>query len=503
MDEMKDYDVIVIGAGIGGLCAGSLLAHQGRRVLVVEQSNRVGGCCSTYDHDGYKIDIGASIIEFANVIDWAFQRMGTSVFEEVDLVPVDPTFTARLYDGSEISFPLDLKETENVFAEVAPEDLDGWKRYAEVIEGFLDAALGGFFTTPASTMGDAINLFRKSPALLKYGSLFSSSYEDVIRRYFTNEKIIEAFSFHSFYAGLPPALLPGHFGMLPYSEHHGVYYAKGGMISIPKGFQKCGERAGMKVLLECTVKKVLVENGRVSGLQMADGTQITCDVVVSNINAKKLYTDMVDQQYISPIARRGLASYKYSMATPMLYLCLNSAPALKDHHTLMTRPMHMINDYWFNQYEKGRFPSEQFGILSWTTKSDPGLAPKGHHIIAVTLAPGTYRLAGTTWDEAKEMLKDQIIKYLEEKYLPGLRDQIVYAIFSTPLDFERQLLSPEGAIYALRQDLFNSLMFRPAARSKHVKGLYLTGASTHPGGGVPTTSSSGIIAADLIAKYEQ
>jgi phytoene desaturase len=503
MVNMNDYDVIVIGAGVGGLCTGSLLAHQGRRVLVVEQANRVGGCCSTYDHDGYKIDIGASIIEFANVIDAAFQRMDTSFFNEVDLVPVDPTFTAKLYDDTEISFPLDLQATEQVFAEHAPEDLDGWKRYAETIEGFLQVALDGFFTTPAGTLGEAFNLFKNSPALLKYGSLFASSYEDVIRRHFTNEKIIEAFSFHSFYAGLPPALLPGHFGMLPYSEHHGVYYSKGGMISVPQGFQKCGERAGMKVMLETEVKKVLVENGRVAGIKLKDGSQITCDVVVSNINAKKLYLEMMDQKYISSIARTGLNSYKYSMATPMLYLCLNSEPALKDHHTLMTRPMHMVNDYWFNQYEKGRFPTEQFGIISWTTRSDPGLAPKGHHIIAVTLAPGTYRLAESTWDEEKEHLKGEIIKFMEKKYLPGLRDQIVHAIFSTPVDFERQLLSPEGAIYALRQDLFNSLVFRPSARSRHVKGLYLTGASTHPGGGVPTTAASGIIAADLIAKYEQ
>ena len=500
---MKDYDVIVIGAGVGGLCAGSILAHEGRRVLVVEQSNRVGGCCSTFDHDGYKIDIGASIIEFTSVIDWAFQRLGTSIYDEIDLVEVDPIFTAKLYDGSEITFPFDLKDTEQVIADIAPEDLDGWKRYAKTIDQFYSAILDGFFTTPASTLGEALNLFKKTPALLKYGSLFASSYEDVIRKYFSNEKIIEAFSFHSFYAGLPPALLPGHYGMIPYVEHKGMHYAKGGMIGIPKAFQKCGEKAGMKVQLNTEVRKVLVENGRAAGIELADGSRVTSDVVVSNINAKKMYMDMIDQKHISSIAKRGLRSYKYSMATPMLYLCLNGEPALRDHHTMMTKPMEMLNDYWFNQYEKGRFPTEQFGILSWTTKTDPSLAPDGHHVIAVTLAPGTYRLNGSTWDNEKEKLKDEIIKYLEKKYLPGLRDQIVHAIFSTPVDFERKLLSPEGAIYAIRQDLFNSLMFRPAARSRHIKGLYLAGASTHPGGGVPAVSSSGIIAADLINKYEQ
>ena len=156
----------------------------------------------------------------------------------------------------------------------------------------------------------------------------------------------------------------------------------------------------------------------------------------------------------------------------------------------MTVPMQKMNDYWFDHYEKGEFPAEQFGILSWTTRSDPSLAPAGHHIIAVTLAPGPYRLAGTTWDKEKETIKQNVIQYLESRYLPGLRDHIVHADFSTPVDFEKRLLSPEGAIYALRQDLTNAMMFRPSAKSKQIKGLYLVGASTHPGGGVPTVTAS-------------
>jgi len=500
---MNDYDVIVVGAGVGGLCAGALLAHQGRRVLVLEQAERVGGCCSTYERDGYKIDLGASIIEFPQVIDWAFQRMGTSFYDEVELIPVDPTFTAKLHDGTEVTFPIDLEETEAVIRAFAPEDLDGWKRYSRTISGFLNAALQGFFLAPARSLADIFRLFTKTPALLKYGgSLFFNSYEGVLRKHFKNEKLIEAFSFQSFYAGLPPAILPGHYAMLPYAEHFGIFYAKGGMIGIPLGFQRCGEKMGMKVECHRTVTQILVEDGRASGVRLQDGTEITAKIIVSDINAKKLYTDMIEQRWLSKIARRGVKSYKYSMATPMLYLCLDEKPPLKDHHTLMTAPMQALNEYWFNHYEKGDFPAEQFGILSWTTHSDPSLAPEGHHIVAVTLAPGPYNLAGTTWDQEKDQLKEAILAHLEARYLPGIRDHIVHAEFSTPVDFERKLLSPEGAIYALRQDLFNSLMFRPSAQSKHVKGLYLVGASTHPGGGVPTVTASAMIAADLIEKYE-
>jgi len=500
---MSDYDVIVIGAGCGGLSTGALLAHQGRRVLVLEQGSRVGGCCSTFEKNGHFIDLGASIIEFPQVIDWCFQRMGTSFKDEVDLIAVDPTFSTIAEDGSRISYPIDIKETRKEIAKISEKDARGWDRYGKRIEGFLDAALKGFFTAPANNLTDVIRLFAKTPALLKYSSMFFGSYEGVLRKYFKDEKILESFSFHSFYAGLPPSLLPGHFAMIPYAEHKGIYYSKGGMIGIPKGFQKCGERAGMKVQLNSPVKKIIVENKKIRGVILEDATEITCDIVVSNINSRKMYLELVGEEHLPYLARRGLKSYTYSMATPMLYLCLDYTPPLKDHHTLMTLPMEKINNYWFNDYLKGSFPSEQFGILSWTTKSDPSLAPKGHHILVVTLAPGVYRLKNKSWDAVKPKLEEEIIDYLSKRYVPGLKEHVVYSDLSTPLDFERRLRSPEGAIYALQQDLFNSMMFRPSARSRHVKGLYLAGASTHPGGGVPTVTASGMIAADLIQKYEK
>jgi phytoene desaturase len=500
---MNDYDVIVIGAGCGGLGAGALLAHQGRRVLVVEQSERVGGCCSTFEKQGYKIDLGASIIEFPQVIDWCFQRMGTTFAKEVDLVAVDPVFSAILHDGTRVSYPISLEGTAKEIGRIAPGDVKGWERYSKKMQGFLDAALKGFFVSPATNLADVVRLFARTPALLKYNSMFFGSYEGIIRKYFKDEKVVESLSFHSFYAGLPPALLPGHFAMIPYAEHGGIYYAKGGMIGIPKGFQKCGERSGMKVRLNAPVRKILIENKRVKGVLLEDGTEITAGIVVSNINAKKMYLEMVGEEHLPWLAKVGLKSYTYSMATPMLYLCLDYRPPLEDHHTLMTLPMDRVNAYWNDHYLKGSFPREQFGILSWTTKSDPSLAPKGHHIIAVTLAPGVYRLDGAGWEASRERLKESIIDYLAETYLPGLKEHVVLAELSTPVDFEKRLRSPEGAIYALRQDLPHSMMFRPSARSRHVKGLYLAGASTHPGGGVPTVTASAMIAADLIEKYEK
>jgi phytoene desaturase len=162
-----------------------------------------------------------------------------------------------------------------------------------------------------------------------------------------------------------------------------------------------------------------------------------------------------------------------------------------------------MNKYWWNEYEQGRYPDKQWGIISWTTHSDPGLAPAGHNVVILTLGPGPFKLEGTTWEKEKQGLMERIIKYYSKRYVPGLEEHVKVAEFSTPADFEKRLLSPEGAIYALRQDVPHSIVFRPAAKSKSFKGLYLVGASTHPGGGVPVVTASAMNAADLIEKYEK
>ncbi|HOG06815.1 MAG: NAD(P)/FAD-dependent oxidoreductase [Syntrophales bacterium] len=500
---MTDYDVIVIGAGCGGLSVGALLAKQGRKVLVLEQSDRIGGCCSTFQKEGYTFDLGASLIEDAEVIDWCFQRLGTTLDREVDLVSCDPVYDVIMKDGTRLKYPLSAEASARNIGALAPEDVKGWHAYADYMQGFLDAALKGFFLAPANTQGDLVNLFAKTPKLLKYGPMFASSYQGVMEKYFQDTRIRESIAFQSFYGGLPPDSCPGYIAMIPWSEHAGIYYSKGGMIGIPRALERLGQNFGLTVRLKTRVSRVIVRNRRALGVALADGTEITSDLVVSDINAKLLYLKMIGEEHLPWLARVGIKSYEYSMATPMLYLGVDYTPPLEGHHTLISRPMDELNDYWWNVYKKDRYAEEHFGIVSWTSHSDPGLAPQeGHHVLVLTLEPGPYRLHGTTWDDFKAALTEQILDYMSKRYIPGLAEHVRVAELSTPVDFERRLLSPEGAIYALRQDLTSGVTFRPAAKSKSIAGLYLVGASTHPGGGVPTTIASGMIAADLIQRYE-
>lgn len=499
---MSDYDVIVIGAGNGGLSAGAILSKQGRKVLVLEQSPRVGGCCSTFEKEGYHFDVGASIIEVIYPIELAFKMCGTVFQEEVELLGCDPIYSYIFRDGSRVNYPLSVEETAKVISGLSPDDGRQWFELADYFAEMFKQTVETFFTGPANGMLDMMKMMRKNPRILKFLPLFFTSYQDVIEKYFKNDIVKQTMAFQSFYCGLPPELAPGFIALIPYSEHEGIYYARGGMISIAQAFQRVGEKLGMDVRLDTRVDKVIIRDRQARGVVIGDGAEITSDIVVSNVNAKTLYLDMIGEEHLTRLARFGVKSYEVSMSCPMVYVGVDYEPPMEAHHSLTIGPLELMNDFWWNMYKPGILPEEPFGLICWPTECDPTLAPEGHHVLNI-MSMGSYNLQGTDWDREKEAYVERLLDFHSSFSIPGLKDHVKVVECATPLDFERQLLSPQGAIYGLQMDLPHQAMFRPAAKSKSIKSLYLTGASTHPGGGVPSVIASGVIAAGLIDRYEQ
>jgi phytoene desaturase len=498
---MPDFDVIVIGAGCGGMTAAALLAHQGRKTLVVEQSGRIGGCCSTFERDGFHFDVGASIVEIIQPIQRAFAALGTRLEDEIDLVSCDPIMSVVSADKERITYPLSIEQTGEIIRSLSPEDGRRWPDFVAFCQELMEVSLDTFFIMPAVDLNDMLAMFRKDRRLLKFLPTFLSSYQDVLGKFFKSERVLETMSYQALYFGFPPALVPGPYAMVPYTEHRGIYYPRGGMIQIPAALQRVGERYGLQMRLNSRVERVLVSDRRAYGVKLADGSEITARLVVSNVNARMLYTQMIGLEHLPPLARRGIQSYAYSKAVPMIYLGLDYAPPLASHHSIIAVSPEQVNRYWWENVERGVLPEEPFGLICWPSSSDPSLAPQGKHVINL-IPEGFYGLRGTNWDAEKEDYIERTLKHFSRFAIPGLIDHVQVVECATPLDFERRLLLPEGAIYSLQQDLPALAVFRPAARSRSIRGLYLTGSSTHPGGGVPTTIASGLIAAQLIDRYE-
>jgi phytoene desaturase len=494
-----DYDAIVIGAGCGGLSCGSILAKNGLRTLVLEQGDTIGGCCSTFEDQGFHFDVGASIVEFVPAIDSVFERLGKNRADYIDFRPCDPIYSFRTPEGEIIDIPRDVNATYELFKKYCHRDAERWLAYVDYWKVVQEKGMKQYLYTDMQSWKSLAKMWLKAPALLRYMFVFLTNYEEIIKKWFCHHTILDTFGFQSYWAGLPPRLCPGLYAAIGYTEHEGVYYPMGGMISIPRGIMKAGQEFGLEVRLKSRVTKVIVEAGTAKGVQLEDGDRLRSRIVVSNINAKRLYLELVGEEHLPGRVIKGVKSYTLSMPMPMIYLGVNTTPPFRAHHSMQLGRFQDMNDIWDKYYLKGRLPEETLCMVCWPTKVDSSLAPEGHHTLNL-LAMGPYNLDYGTWDERREEFLEKGITYVENTLWPDIRKHIVYKKVSTPLDFERRLLHPQGAIYALQNDLASTLVFRPSNRSKSIRGLYLTGASTHPGGGVPMVIAGGGITADLIMK---
>ena len=501
MKEVADYDAIVIGAGLGGLTTGSIISKHGFKTLVLEQADIIGGCCSTFENQGYKFDVGASIVELIRPLEITFERMGKKLEDYIELCQCDPIYAFITPEGERFTIPTDIDETNEVVRRMAPEDYESWLEFEKYGMWLLDYAMDAMICSDMNTFTAALKVFLKYPKIYSILPTFLKNHEMAVKRAFKNKDMLASVSFQSYFAGAPPYLGSGIFGMIALSEHLGIYYPRGGMIGIPKGIMNAGMEHGLEVRTGVKVEKLLLEGREAKGVILSDGTEITSDFVVSNLNGKVTYFKLVGPQNLPRWAVKAVDSYKVSMPCPMIYVGLDKKPELNAHHTVFTDTVDRMNEVWDEYYMRGIIPDNAMSLICWPSECDNSLAPEGHHVLNwICNAPAPYSPLGDNWDRCKDWYKEEGVRQLEKNVLPDARDHIQVLDVSTPLDFERRLLHPQGGIYGLFSDLTSLAMFRMNNRSRAIKNLYLTGASTHFGGGVPTAVASGVVTADYIIK---
>jgi phytoene desaturase len=490
-NEQTRPHAIVIGAGFGGLAAAVRLGAKGYAVTVLDKLDGPGGRGYVFKQDGFTFDAGPTIITAPFVYEELWTLCGKKMSDDVTLKSLDPFYKIRFDDGSIFEATADQDFMLKQIARFEPKDVEGYQRFMKASKDIFDVAYTQLVDVP---FHEVSLLLKSAPDLIRLGG-YLSVYSKVAQ-FFSNENLRIAFSFHPLFIGGNPYSASAYYCLISYLEKtYGVHYAIGGTGALARGMVKLIEGHQNQMRYEAEVSDILVEDGRASGVRLSTGEVIKADIVVSNAEVGWTYSKLLAKTERKKWNDKKVAKADYSMSLFVWYFGTDKKFDDCDHHTIVLGPRYkgLLDDIFHN-----KIVAEDFSLyLHRPTAHDPSLAPDGCDTFYV-LAPVPHLGGGAAWSEIAESFRQRIQDRLEETVLPGLGSAIVSSLMMTPQDFQDRLLSTKGAAFGMEPKLLQSAWFRPHNQSEDVKGLYLVGAGTHPGAGLPSVVSSAKVIDRLI-----
>jgi phytoene desaturase len=482
---------VVIGAGFGGLAAAIRLGAKGYKVTVLDKLDGPGGRGYVFRQDGFTFDAGPTIITAPFVYEELWTLCGKRMSDDVTLHSLDPFYKIRFDDGTIFEASGDSDFMRAQIERIEPNDIAGYDRFMKASKDIFDVAYTQLVDVPFHEIS---LLVASAPDLIRLGG-YLSVYQKV-SQFFTNEHLRIAFSFHPLFIGGNPYSASAYYCLISYLEKtYGVHYAVGGTGALARGMVKLIEGHGNELRYGCEVSDILVENGRACGVKLASGENIKSDIVVSNAEVGWTYSKLLAKSPRKKWTDAKVARADYSMSLFVWYFGTNKKFDACDHHTIVLGPRYkgLLDDIFTH-----KIVAEDFSLyLHRPTANDPSLAPEGCDAFYV-LAPVPNLVGGADWASLGEAFRKRIEARLEETILPGLSSSIISSRIMTPQDFQDRLLSTNGAAFGMEPKLLQSAWFRPHNRSEDVKSLFLVGAGTHPGAGLPSVVSSAKVIDRLI-----
>ncbi len=474
---------VVIGSGFGGLAAAIRLSHKGYRVKVFEKLDKPGGRAYVHERDGYTFDAGPTIITAPFLLEELWELCGEKLENDVDLRLMDPFYRIRFDDGSHFDYTGDLARMRDEVAKFSPADLPGYDRFLAEAEKCYQLGFEELSNVAFDSLSD---LFEAFPSMVKMKA-WESIYT-LVARHLKNDKLRQVMSFHPLLIGGNPFSVTAVYSLINSLERkHGVFSAMGGTGSLIKGLVRLLADLGVDVQCNQEVKRIEVRDGKAVGITLADGNFVPADIVVSNADAAWTYQKLIEPQHRKVWTDKKVARSKYSMSLFVWYFGTNQQYPDVPHHMILLgrRYRELLEDIF-----KRKVLAKDFSLyLHRPTATDPSLAPAGHDTFYV-LSPVPNLDSGTNWQETAEPYRQAIAEYLDQSVLPGFQEHLTTSFCTTPQDFQDRLLSIKGAAFGFEPLLLQSAWFRPHNRSEDVKGLYMVGAGTHPGAGIPGVLSS-------------
>ncbi len=491
-DKVLAYvkEVLIVGAGPGGLASAILLASQGVKVKIVERLPIVGGRTSSIEANGYRFDLGPTFFLYPRVLEEIFRVAGAELREEVELVRLDPQYRVQFGAGGELECTPNIARMEEQIAALAPPDAPGFRKFLfenriklELMEPCLETSFDGWRSIFNR------RLFRMLPMLRPHQSL-----DTYLTRFFSDERVRLAFCFQSKYLGMSPFRCPSLFSILSFLEYeHGVWHPIGGCAAITSAMARVAQRLGVEIHLNEPVKEILFSGRKAIGVR-SDNQIYKADAVIVNADFARAMERLVPDRLRRRWANRKLARKKYSCSTFMIYLGIEGRFDLPHHNIHISEDYEGNLDEIENQHVLSRDPSFYVQNASVT---DPTLAPNGHSALYI-LAPVTHQHANVDWSKERSPFRDLMIKRIAKLGFTDVESRIRYERVITPDDWDTRYEIYRGATFNLAHTLDQMLHLRPHNRFEDLDGMYLVGGGTHPGSGLPVIFESARISSRLL-----
>jgi len=469
---------IVIGAGFGGIAAALRLRAKGYAVTLIDRCADLGGRAQVYEREGFRHDAGPTVITAPFLFEELFALFGERFADHVKLVPLTPWYRFQFADGDTFDYGGTLEATLAEIERIEPRDRAGYLALLEHSRRIYDIGFTQLSAQPFHRLG---TMLRQVPHLLGL-----RNYETVwqmVSRHLVSDKLRRAFSIQPLLVGGNPFDTTSIYGLIHFLERaYGVHFAMGGTGAVTQALGDLMARQGIALRLSTTVERVRIEQGVARGIVLADGTHVDADIVVSDADAAHLYRDLVPRAEQALATRVKLSQAHYSMGLFVMYFGTTRTYPDVAHHTIWMgeRYQELLNDIFHRQKL-----AEDFSLyVHRPTATDPSFAPPGQDSFYV-LCPVPNLQADIDWAIEGPRLRDRIVDALERTMLPGLKATITADFYKTPEDFRDEYRSVHGAGFSVAPIFRQSAWFRFHNKSESVRNLYLVGAGTHPGAGVP------------------
>jgi diapolycopene oxygenase len=495
-----DLPVGVIGGGLAGLAAAVTLAGRGHRVVLFEANEWLGGKAAVFEQDGWRFDMGPTVLTLPEVLARVFAEAGRDIAVELDLLPLDPQWRCFFDDGAVLDLVADVDAMAgniDAFSPVAGASA-GYRKYIAQSQRLHEISERFFFWKSVEGVGDTFDL-RANMSLSTLSDLLAlrmgQTFGSVVRRHVLDPRVAQMVDHFAQYVGSNPFKAPAVLGAIAHMQtHDGVWYPRGGTAAVPRALARVAQELGVELRTGCTIASIETDCGAVDAVFTSTGERIAVKAVVSNMDAARTYGELL------PAAHRRQLSKSHSLEPAcsgvVFYLGLDRAYEHLAHHDFVfSRDADEEFDFIYRRGEPAPDPT---CYLAAPARTEPGVAPPGGEALYI-LVHTPYLRPHHDWAAMLPAYRRVIFDKLARcAGLTDLESRIRVEQHLTPQDIHDRYRVQNGAIYGLASHGRFLGAFKPGNKRRDVPGLYLAGGAAHPGPGMPMVLMSGWIAADAL-----